>query len=120
MAFLLVATAPIIPPVARIQAAPAGLPTLPAGWASSLELGLADGPGGAGVMRASAPYAFRYQYLGGGVRTSGNWSTWNPDGQFVSYYIEDSAQHNVIPVFTYYMIYQSSPGNTQSEASSIW
>lgn len=102
------------------EAAAAALPPVPAGWPATLQLGLADAPGGAAAMAETAPYGFRYQYLSGGVRTSGNWSTWNPDGQFATYYIQDSAQHGIIPVFTYYMLYQSYPGNSQSESNSIW
>jgi hypothetical protein len=105
--------------VAPAEAAPAVLPAAPAGWPSTLQLGLADGPGGAAAMRATAPYGFRYQYLSGGVRTSSNWSTWNPNGEFVTYYVQESAQQGIVPVFTYYMIYQSHPGNSQSESNSI-
>jgi hypothetical protein len=107
-------------PVTSAEAEPAALPPMPAGWPRALQLGLADGPGGAPAMKATAPYGFRAQYLSGGVRTSGNWSTWNPDGQFAAYYIQDSAEHGIIPVFTYYMLYQSFPGNSRSESNSIW
>ena len=34
---------------------------LPAGWPNRVELGMADGPGGAAAMRATAPFAFRYR-----------------------------------------------------------
>jgi hypothetical protein len=101
-------------------AAPAALPPVPSGWPSTLQLGLADGTGGAAAMKAVAPYGFRYQYLAGGVRTAGNWSTWNPDGQFVSNYVQESAQQDITPVFTYYMLYQSAPGNIQPESDAIW
>jgi hypothetical protein len=107
----------VLPALGRIptqvtpaEAAPSAVPPLPAGWPETLQLGLADSPGGAAAMKGTAPYGFRYQYLSGGVRTSSNWSTWNPDGQFATYYIQDSAQKGIIPVFTYYMIYQSYPG----------
>ena len=42
---------------------------LPAGWPARIELGMADSPGGAAAMRATAPFLFRYQYLAGGVNT---------------------------------------------------
>jgi hypothetical protein len=66
-------------------------------------------------MRASAPFTFRYQYLSGGVNTGNGWSTWNTGGQFVSYYIADSQAAGMTPVFTYYQLLQSAPGNTQGE-----
>jgi hypothetical protein len=37
---------------------------------------MSDGPGGAAAMRAVAPFAFRYQYLAGGVNTGSGWATW--------------------------------------------
>ena len=64
------------------------LPALPPAWPSDrLELGLADAPGGAAALRASAPFGFRYQYLAGGVNTGNGWSTWNTNGQFVTWYV---------------------------------
>ena len=53
------------------------LPALPAGWPTTLQLGMSDGLGGAGDM---ANVGFRYQYLAGGVNTGDGWTTWNPDG----------------------------------------
>ena len=50
---------------------------------------------------------FRYQYLAGGVNTGNGWATWNPDGEFARYYIEESVANGIIPVFTYYMMFQS-------------
>ncbi len=96
------------------------LPPLPNGWPTTLELGVADSPGGAANMKTVAPYAFRYQYISGGANTGNGWANWNsPAGQFATYYIQDSINNSITPVFTYYMIYQSSPGNTQSESSGI-
>ena len=98
-----------IPPAPRVSTAPA-LPAIPAAWPSSkLELGLADAPGGAADLRASAPFAFRYQYLAGGVNTGNGWATWNTNGQFVSYYVADSVANSVTPVFPYYQLLQSNP-----------
>ena len=88
----------------------AGLPPLPAGWPRTLQLGLADSPGGAAALRKAAPFGFRYQYLAGGVNTGQGWSTWNPDGSFASMYVADSWSHGEIPVLTYYMLLQSRPG----------
>jgi hypothetical protein len=89
-------------------AAPA-LPRLPAGWPRTLQIGLADGPGGAAALRRSAPFGFRYQYLAGGVNTGQGWATWNPDGAFVSSYVKESVAQRVTPVLTYYMLLQSKP-----------
>jgi hypothetical protein len=83
---------------------------LPPGWPARIELGMADAPGGAAAMRATAPFAFRYQYLSGGANTGYGWSTWNTNGDFARYYIEDSIAQGIIPVFTYYNILQSLPG----------
>ena len=90
---------------------------LPAGWPNRLELGMADSPGGAAAMKATAPFAFRYQYLAGGVNTGSGWATWNTNGDFPRFYIQDSIANNIIPVFTYYQLLQSSPGGgSESEA----
>jgi hypothetical protein len=97
------------------------LAPLPARWPSSaMEIGMADGPGGAAPMRATAPFKFRYQYLAGGVNTGQGWSTWNSNAQFPSYYIDDSVRNGIVPVFTYYMVLQSAPGNTMGEPAGIF
>ena len=107
--FLAVATPP--------AAAQTALPPLPAGWPTTLQLGMSDSPGGAAALKATAPFGFRYQYLSAGVNTGNGWATWNTDGNFVTYYIQDSVAHGITPVFTYYMIYQSLPGGgTESQA----
>jgi hypothetical protein len=90
---------------------------LPAGWPNRIELGMGDGPGGAAVMKATAPFAFRYQYLSAGVNTGYGWSTWNPNGDFAKFYIEDSIAHGIIPMFTYYNLYQSLPGGGSEGAA---
>ena len=91
---------------------------LPAGWPNRIELGMGDAPGGAAAMRATAPFAFRYQYLAGGANTGSGWATWNANGDFARYYIEDSVANGIIPVFTYYMILQSLPGGA-SESDAV-
>jgi len=93
-----------------VRPAAQALAPLPAGWPNRLELGMADSPGGAAAMKATAPFGFRYQYLAGGVNTGGGWSTWNTNGDFAKFYIQDSAANGIIPVFTYYMLLQSAPG----------
>ena len=46
----------------------------PAGWPSTLEIGMSNPPGGASTMKDTAPFGFRYQYLSGGVNTGGGWA----------------------------------------------
>jgi len=70
----------------------------PAGWPTTVQLGMADGAGGAATMKATAPFGFRYQYLAGGVNTGSGWSTWNPDGSFVSLYVRESVAARIVPV----------------------
>jgi hypothetical protein len=97
-------------PAAPAARGATGLPALPAGWPSThFDLGLSDGPGGAAALHAKAAFAFRYQYLAGGVNTGDGWATWNANGQFVSSYVADSAAHGATPVFPYYMLLQSNP-----------
>ena len=93
--------------LATAAAAQAPLPT---GWPARIELGMADSPGGAGAMKATAPFLFRYQYLSGGANTGGGWATWNTNGDFAKFYIQDSVANGMIPVFTYYQLLQSQPG----------
>ena len=83
--------------------------------AARIQLGLASAPGGAEAMRAAAPFGYRYQYLAGGVNTGVGWSTWNPDGTFVTRYIDESARARITPVFTYYMIRGSLPGRDNED-----
>jgi hypothetical protein len=91
-------------------ASAATLPPLPHGWPTTLQIGLTDSPGDAKALHRSAPFGFRYQYLAGGVNTGSGWSTWNPDGSFVTRYISESRAAHEIPVFTYYQLLQSKPG----------
>jgi len=89
----------------------ASLPALPPGWPGTFQLGTFDSPGGAAAMKAVAPFQFRYQYLAGGVNTGNGWANWNANGQFATFYIQDSVNNGITPVFTYYMLCQSSPAN---------
>jgi hypothetical protein len=99
----------------------AALPALPAAWPSTqLELGMASSPGGAAGMTAVADFAFRYQYLAGGVNTGNGWANWNTNGNFVTYYIQDSVANGITPAFSYYQIFQSSPGNSQGEVDGVY
>ena len=117
LAVLVVVAGLLTGPSAAVSAA-VGLPPVPATWPSSrLELGLADAPGGAAALRASAAFGFRYHYLAGGVNTGNGWATWNTNGQFVSYYIADSVANSVTPVFPYYMLLQSNPSTGAAETA---
>ena len=102
-------------PLGRIALAQPALPPLPAGWPTTLHIGQSDAPGGAAAMREIAPYGFRSQYLTGGANTGHGWATWNANGDFVTYYIQDSAQHGIIPVFSHYQLLQSSPSVGSNE-----
>ncbi|HXR14183.1 MAG TPA: hypothetical protein VN740_05930 [Solirubrobacteraceae bacterium] len=81
----------------------------------TLQLGLADQPGGGAALAALAPLGLRYQYLAGGVNTGHGWQTWDPGGSFVSRYIAESRAHHIVPVFSYYQIRQSLPGAGDSD-----
>jgi hypothetical protein len=91
---------------------------LAAAAAATLGIGLADGPGGAKQLRASAPFEYRYQYLAGGVNTGDGWPTWNPNGSFVTLYIRESVKAHVTPVFTLYTIRQSLPGRDNGDEAA--
>jgi len=95
------------------------LAPLPARWPQRLELGMSSSPGKAAEMKGTAPFGFRYQYLAGGVNTGNGWATWNTDGNFVTYYVQDSVANGIVPVFSYYMIYQSLPG-ASNEADAVY
>src|SRR3989442_5410860 len=88
--------------------------TLPAG----LNFGVGNNPGDLGWMTASGvPWRYRYCYLAGGVNTSSGWETWNsPPGQYAAYYMNDSAAHGYIPVFSYYELLQSNPSVGANES----
>jgi hypothetical protein len=90
--------------------APARAP-VPGRWPKRLEIGLASPPGDAPRI-ARTRLGFRYQYLAGGANTGNGWATWNEDGRFVTFYVEESIEEKVTPVFTYYMLQQSRPGGS--------
>ncbi|MCC7363017.1 MAG: hypothetical protein IT303_01495 [Dehalococcoidia bacterium] len=101
------------------RTAGAATPPLPARWPTTVQLGVSDSPGGAAALKAATGAGFRYQYLAGGVNTGSGWATWNTGGEFVRYYIEDSVANGIVPVFTYYQIRQSAPGNNQGEVDGV-
>lgn len=92
---------------------------IPEAWPDRVELGMSGEPGDAPAAADTAPFGFRYQYLAGGVNTGDGWMNWNPDGAFVTSYIEESRDVGILPVFTYYMLYQSSPGRDMDEVEGV-
>ncbi len=104
----------------RQSAGAAALPALPPGWPSTLQLGTSDSPGGATAMKATTQFGFRYQYLAGGVNTGNGWTNWNANAEFATYYIQESQAAGITPVFTYYQIYQSTPGINQGEVAGVY
>ncbi|HEY4827700.1 MAG TPA: hypothetical protein VIH85_13075 [Solirubrobacteraceae bacterium] len=89
--------------------------TVPAGWPDHVALGTADSPGNAQSLHAHSGVDMRYQYLAGGVNTGHGWSTWNPNGSFVTMYVSESLAAHTIPVFTYYQMLDSAPSVGGSE-----
>jgi len=73
------------------------------------------------MTASGVPWRYRYQYLAGGVNTTGNWLTWQdlakPPGQFALDFMTNSttAPANYIPVFTWYQLLQSLPSTGASE-----
>jgi hypothetical protein len=57
----------------------------------------------------------RYHYLSGGVNTKEGWMTWNGSNDFPQLYAEESLSNQMTPVFSYYQMKQSLPGNKSSE-----
>jgi hypothetical protein len=103
--------------LAALSASPAiATAKLPAGWPQRFEIGVADQPDGAAGLKAKAPFGFRYQYLTGGVAAGTGWSTWNPNGTFVTRYIAESRAAGIVPVFTYYQMLGARPGASGGEA----
>ena len=113
------ATADPVGAGASVAQAAGTLPPPPPGWPTTLHIGMSDAPNGAAAMRGVAPMGFRYQYLAGGANTTNNWAGWNPDGAFVTYYVNDSIAQGITPVFTYYMIRQSAPGDAMGEVDGV-
>jgi len=104
---------------ARPLAGPDTLPPLPAGWSTTLQLGMSSQPGDATAMAATAPFGLRSQYLAGGVNTGGGWATWGADGAFVADYARESASHGMRSVFDYYMLLHSQPASGADEAGKV-
>jgi hypothetical protein len=84
---------------------------VPAALGSNFLIGLSSLPGDfQWQTQSKIPWSARYTYLTGGVNTGNNWTYWNsPAGQYATYYLNDSASTNCLPVFTYYQILASNP-----------
>ncbi|MEM7799072.1 MAG: hypothetical protein AAF633_07785 [Chloroflexota bacterium] len=85
---------------------------------AELGIGKASVPGNAPID-ASQGLDYRYQYLAGGAGNSGSWPNWNANGDFPKFYIEDSIDNDVIPVFSYYMICQATDRCYWDEVGAI-
>lgn len=90
---------------------------VPAGWPSNrLTLGMRDEENGAGPLRDATRLGARYHYLSGGANTGHGWSGWTQGGgSFVPGFIQDSADHGFLPVFSLYQLRESAPGAGMEE-----
>jgi hypothetical protein len=85
-----------------------GSGSIPAAFPRYFSFGVMSPPGAANLLDEQRStngtvYAFRYQYLIGGVNTGKGWETWqSPRGQFATSYMQESDQHGYIPAFVYY------------------
>ena len=93
---------------------PSGSGTIPSGFPRSFSFGVVNAPGGTSALdtmrnQNGTVFAFRYQYVSGGVNTGRGWETWNqPAGQFATFYMQESAQHGYTATFVYYELCQSN------------
>jgi hypothetical protein len=86
--------------------------SVPTGLPSHFGIGVSAAPDNSGIYgwmpNTGIAWDYAYQYLSGGVNTTGGWSTWNASGQFPLYYAQGAASHNYVPVLTYYNLLQSN------------
>jgi hypothetical protein len=89
---------------------PPGTGGIPSAFPRYFSFGVMSPSGSANLLdqmrsQNGTSFAFRYQYLTGGVNTGRGWETWNsPPGQFATNYMQESAQNGYIPAFVYYEI----------------
>ena len=85
---------------------------LPAALPHHLGLGLSAAPNdlaSGGWMRSTGvPWDYAYQYLAGGVNTSGSWQNWNANATFPLLYARSAHSDGYVPVITYYELQQSN------------
>jgi RNA polymerase sigma factor (sigma-70 family) len=86
---------------------------LPQGWPQRVEVGVLDELGNATKMKAGSSVKFRSTYLEGRMNAEKNWTHRSPNGGFVTDFIRESVDNDMIPVFTYYMLAQLGKGNRQ-------
>ena len=76
--------------------------------------GATSGPGDPWITNvrneSRANFEMRYQYICGGANTPSNWKTWNqPEGAYMSLYLNEAEAMGVIPFLTYYQMVQCLP-----------
>jgi hypothetical protein len=107
--------APVASPTASRTAPPIegdALPPVPDGLSERMELGIANRDGELDSFTATAPFGYRYQYLTGPA--DAGWTKWThvwsgQDEDFLRFYIYESEDAGAVPVFTYYVLLQSTP-----------
>ncbi|MEV4422666.1 hypothetical protein AB0L40_22225 [Patulibacter sp. NPDC049589] len=106
-------------PVATTRAAkptrPAKPLANPAGWPTSLQIGLIDPENGAKTLSERAPFGVRWHYLSGGAGTSGSWDSWRTGGgSYASAYVQDSGSTGTVPFLSYYVLQETPPASDRS------
>ena len=89
---------------------PTGSGFVPAGMPHYFSFGVVSAPGTASQLDAmrsqnGTVFAFRYQYLTGGVNTGNGWEQWIKPGylgELAVSYMQENTEHGYIPAFTYY------------------
>lgn len=96
-----------------------------AGFPGYFSFGVSNGAGGAPYlvsMRTTngTAWDFRYEYLSGGVGTSGGWDSWaTPPGQYITNAINENRADGFRSEFVYYTLLQTpGPGTNSDERST--
>lgn len=85
----------------------------PAGWPTSLQIGLIDPENGAPALARRAPFGMRWHYLSGGAGTPGSWDLWRTGGgSYATAYLQDSEKTGTVPFLSYYVLQQTPPLDT--------
>ncbi|MDO9407250.1 SPOR domain-containing protein [Patulibacter sp.] len=108
-----VATPQTAAPVTTRAAKPKRPLANPAGWPTTLQVGLIDPENGAAALAKRAPFGVRWHYLSGGAGTSGSWDLWRTgQGSYATAYVQDSAKTGTVPFLSYYVLQQTPPFDT--------
>ena len=108
---------PPSPPAPPSPPPPAGTPWEPAQFGIGVTAQPPDLGSGGWLAETGAPFDYAYQYLAAGVNTGNGWQTWNANAQFPLWYAQDAAARDALPVFPFYMLFQSTgPCDTCGEA----